>query len=164
MNKRYQVVIVGGGPVGVALAIELGQRGISCALVERRLVPQRIPKGQGLTQRSMEHLHSWGVADRLRAVRLLPPEIPVTGVTAYRDLMSEYWYAPPLREVVTPYYSQDNERLPQYLTEQVLRTRMAELAIVEARFGWSAERVEQDASGVRVAIVEEGGRGRAVLE
>ena len=37
MNHRYQVVIVGGGPVGVALAVELGQRGISCALVERRL-------------------------------------------------------------------------------------------------------------------------------
>ncbi len=51
-KKRHQVVIVGGGPVGVALAVELGQRGISCALVERRLTPQRIPKGQGLTQRT----------------------------------------------------------------------------------------------------------------
>jgi len=56
MQKRYQVVIVGGGPVGVALAVDLGLRGVSCALVERRTEPQRIPKGQGLTQRSMEHL------------------------------------------------------------------------------------------------------------
>ena len=30
---------------------------------ERRLEPQLIPKGQNLTQRSMEHFHSWGVAD-----------------------------------------------------------------------------------------------------
>src|SRR5262245_47780012 len=164
MKKRYQVVIAGGGPVGVALAVELGLRGITCALVERRLTPQRIPKGQGLTQRSMEHLYSWGIADRLRAVRLLPPEFPVTGVTAYRDLMSEYWYAPPLRTVVTPYYSQDNERLPQYLTEEVLRARMAELANVEARFGWSAETVEQDAGSARVAIAEERGAGRELLE
>jgi 2-polyprenyl-6-methoxyphenol hydroxylase-like FAD-dependent oxidoreductase len=57
MNKRHQVVIVGGGPVGVALAVELGQCGISCALVERRLEPQRIPKGQNLTQRSAEHFY-----------------------------------------------------------------------------------------------------------
>jgi len=55
MSKRFRVVIVGGGPVGMAMAIELGQRGISCAIVERRTLPHRIPKGQGLTQRSMEH-------------------------------------------------------------------------------------------------------------
>ena len=34
--KRYQVIVVGGGPVGVALAVDLGLRGISCALVETR--------------------------------------------------------------------------------------------------------------------------------
>jgi len=52
---RYEVIVVGGGPVGHALAIELGRRGIHCALVERRLEPQQIPKGQNLTQRTMEH-------------------------------------------------------------------------------------------------------------
>ena len=36
MSKRHQVIIVGGGPVGVALAVELGLRGIRCALIERR--------------------------------------------------------------------------------------------------------------------------------
>jgi flavin-dependent dehydrogenase len=123
MNKRYQVVIVGGGPVGVALAVELGQRGISCALVERRTEPQRIPKGQNLTQRSMEHFHAWGVADQVRAVRILPPDFPMSGIVAYRDLSNEYWYAPPLREIVNSYYFEENERLPQYLVEDVLRRR-----------------------------------------
>ena len=162
--KKHQVIIVGGGPVGVALAVDLGLRGLSCVLVERRMEPQRIPKGQGLTQRTMEHFYFWGVADEVRAVRLLPPEFPVTGVTAYRDLMSEYWYAPPLREIVTSYYFQDNERLPQYLTEQVLRARMAGLADVESRFGWAAETVGQDHDGARVTIVEEGSGAREILE
>src|SRR5689334_16237538 len=53
MNHTHQVVIVGGGPVGLGLAIELGQRGIACCLVERYLQPRRIPKGQNLTQRTM---------------------------------------------------------------------------------------------------------------
>src|SRR5208282_111187 len=164
MSKRHQVVIVGGGPVGVALAVELGQRGISCALVERRREPQRIPKGQNLTQRSVEHFYFWGVADKLRAARLLPPSYPMSGIVAYRDLNSEYWYAPPLREIVNSYYFQDNERLPQYLGESVLRARMAQLKNVEARFGWLAETIEQDAERVRVRIVEDGGTGRETLE
>jgi 4-hydroxyisophthalate hydroxylase len=164
MNKRYQVVIVGGGPVGVALAVELGLRGVTCALVERRKEPQLIPKGQNLTQRSMEHLYAWGVADEVRAVRMLPPEFPMSGIIAYRDLNNEYWYAPPLREIVNSYYFQPNERLPQYLVENVLRKRMAKLVNVESRFGWVAENVAQDADGARVIIAEDGGSAREILQ
>jgi len=150
--------------VGVALAVELGQRGIDCALVERRREPQRIPKGQNLTQRSVEHFYFWGVAEELRAARLLPPEFPMSGIVAYCDLNNEYWYAPPLREIVNSYYFQNNERLPQYQGESVLRKRMAQLASVEAHFGWVAETIEQDASGVRVTIAKDGGAEREVLE
>jgi 2-polyprenyl-6-methoxyphenol hydroxylase-like FAD-dependent oxidoreductase len=164
MNKRHQVVIVGGGPVGMGLAVELGQRGISCVVVERRTEQHRIPKGQGLTQRSMEHFYSWGVAEKVRAARLLPRGFSMSGITAYRDLTSDYWAAPRVRELVNAYYFQGNERLPQYLTEQVLRARMAELGNVESRLGWTAQTVEQDETGARVGIVEEGGAGREVLD
>ena len=92
MAQSHQVIIVGGGPVGVGLAVELGQRGIACALVERHMTPQRIPKGQNLTQRSMEHFHFWGIAEKLRSVRLLPDGYPIGGITAYSSLMSDYWF------------------------------------------------------------------------
>jgi len=164
MNKQYQVVIVGGGPVGIALAVELGLRGISCGLVERRLEPQRIPKGQNLTQRSVEHFYFWGVADEMRAARLLPPSYPMSGIVAYRDLNGEYWYAPPLREIVNSYYFQENERLPQYQGEYVLRARMAQIPNVEARFGWIAETIEQDARVARVTVAEDNGAGREILQ
>jgi len=164
MTKRHQVVIIGGGPVGVALAVELGQRGISCALIERRREPQRIPKGQNLTQRSVEHFYFWGVAEELRAARILPPSFPTSGIIAYRDLNSDYWYAPTMRELVNSYYFQNNERLPQYLGERVLRKRMAALPDIDAWFGWAAEAITQDASGVRVTIAEGGGTGRQTIE
>src|SRR6266508_812639 len=90
--ERYQVIIVGGGPVGVALAIELGQRDISCALVERHLTPQLIPKGQNLTNRTLEHFYFWNCVEELRAARVMPPGYPIGGVTAYGNLMSDYWY------------------------------------------------------------------------
>ena len=63
MDKHYQVIIVGGGPVGVALAVDLGLRGVSCALIERRRRLQQIPKGQNLTQRTLEHFYFWGIVD-----------------------------------------------------------------------------------------------------
>jgi 2-polyprenyl-6-methoxyphenol hydroxylase-like FAD-dependent oxidoreductase len=163
-SRRYEVVIVGGGPVGVALAVDLGLRGVSCALVESRTGLQRIPKGQNLTQRTLEHFYFWGVVDEIRAARIMPPGHPIGEVTAYGNLMSEYWHAPSGREIVRPYYFQDNERLPQYCVEEVLRRRMAALENVESRFGWTAKTVEQDDKGVRVSIVEEAGGGREVLE
>lgn len=161
MAERYQVVIVGGGPVGVALAVDLGQRGISCALVERRLSPQLIPKGQNLTQRTLEHFYFWGCVEELRAARLLPPGYPIGGITAYESLMSDYWFAPAGREVVRRYYFQANERLPQYLTEAVLRRRLSDLPSVTCLFGYSADWFEQDDSGVSVTVVDEESSGRA---
>jgi 2-polyprenyl-6-methoxyphenol hydroxylase-like FAD-dependent oxidoreductase len=152
MAQRFQVVIVGGGPVGVALAVELAQRDIRCVVVERHLEVGRIPKGQNLTQRTLEHFYFWGCVDELRAARLLPPGYPIGGLTAYRNLMSEYWYAPPGLEQVRSYYFQDNERLPQYLTEEVLRKRLDDLPAASTLFGWAATAIEQDEQGVRVQI------------
>jgi 2-polyprenyl-6-methoxyphenol hydroxylase-like FAD-dependent oxidoreductase len=163
-EMRHQVVIVGGGPVGVAHAVELGLRGVSCALVESRTGLQQIPKGQNLTQRTLEHFYFWGVVDEMRAARLMPPGFPIGEVTAYGNLMSDYWHAPPGREIVRPYYFQDNERLPQYRVEEVLRRKLAALKSVESRLGWTATTVDRGDEGVRVAIAEEGGAGREVLE
>jgi 4-hydroxyisophthalate hydroxylase len=164
MASRYQVIIVGGGPVGVALAVDLGLRGISCAIIERRTGLQNIPKGQNLSPRTLEHFYFWGIVDELRAARILPKGYPISGITTYGTLMSEYWYPPPQRELVRQFYFQDVERLPQYLTEKVLRARMAELPSVTNYFGWTAEDIEQDATGVRVTIAESQGAQTQVLE
>lgn len=152
MDNCYDVVIVGGGPVGFGLAIELGQRGKSCIVVERRRQLHNIPKGQNLTGRTIEHFWFWGIADELRAARMLPPGYPTGGVTAYRTLTSEYWYGFEGREAVKRFYFQPNDRLPQYQMEKVLRARAQELDGVEARLGWAATQIEQDEDGVRVVI------------
>src|SRR5438270_7014674 len=135
MGARQQVIVVGGGPVGVALAIDLARRGVSCTLVERRTELSRIPKGQNLTQRTMEHFRAWGLAEELRAARTMPPGHPIGTVVAYGDLMSDFWHAPPGREQVADFFVERNERLPQYRTEEVLRGRLAELDLVEPLFG-----------------------------
>jgi 4-hydroxyisophthalate hydroxylase len=156
VGKRHQVIIVGGGPVGVALAVDLGLRGIACALVESRTDVGRIPKGQNLTHRTLEHFYFWGIVDELRAARFLPPGFAIGEITSYGSLNSEYWHAPAGRELVHDFYFQRNDRLPQYQMEKVLRAKMATLPSVESRFGWTATAVEQDAGGVRIAITRNG--------
>src|SRR5207248_2523839 len=75
------------------LAVELGQRGVSCVLVERHLQPQPIPKGQNLTNRTLEHFYFWHCVDELRAARVMPPGYPIGGITVYHDLTSPYFHA-----------------------------------------------------------------------
>jgi 4-hydroxyisophthalate hydroxylase len=163
MVGEAQVVIVGGGPVGMGLAIELGQRNVRCIVVERYTQPQPIPKGQNLTQRTMEHFHFWGVEKAVRAARTIPPEYGIGGLTAYGTLLGDYSYDWMQRELVRPFYFTDNERLPQYATETALRNRVAQLASVEMLYGWSAEEVRQDDAGVEIVIAERNGVGRRML-
>jgi len=69
-SSSAQVAIVGAGPVGLGLAIELGQRGIRCLLIERYETPQPIPKGQNLTQPSgytEPLLHAWRLKVKAQA-------------------------------------------------------------------------------------------------
>jgi 4-hydroxyisophthalate hydroxylase len=159
VQSDYQVIIVGGGPVGVGLAIELGGRGVTCVVVERRTELSAIPKGQGLSQRTLEHFYRWGIAEQIRAARTMPQGFPIGQVTIYGNLLGEFWHAAPARELVKDYYFQANDRLPQYRTEAVLRQCMAELSGVDFLVGGEAVDVEQAPAGVTVSV-EEGGRRR----
>lgn len=144
------ILIVGGGPVGLGLAIEVGQRGHRCIVVEKHEIPSPIPRGQNLTQRTLEHFHFWGAEKQLRAARTIPPEYGIGGVTVYGSLLGEFSYDWLPREFVRPFYFTDNERLPQYATEAVLRERAAHLPAVEVIYGLEAETVAQDDHSVSV--------------
>jgi 2-polyprenyl-6-methoxyphenol hydroxylase-like FAD-dependent oxidoreductase len=150
-------MIVGGGPVGVALALDLGLRGVSSVIVESRTTLANIPKGQGLTQRTLELFYFWGLDKELRAARTMPPGYPIGEITAYGSLTSEYWHAPAGREVVEDFFFQKQERLPQYRMEAVLRRKLGTLQNVQLRAGVTATMVVQSTDGVRATVINERG-------
>jgi len=165
VSQRSHVIIVGGGPVGVGLAIDLAQRGVSSTLIERRPGMHNIPRGQNLTQRTLEHFYFWGCVEEVRATRLLPTTVASNGVIAFRSLMNEHWFCTKGREIVGDYYFQKNDRMPQYCFETEMRKRMGQLPLAQARFGWILRDLEQDAHGVGVTVQNEAGDGATeVLE
>ncbi|MEM8859861.1 MAG: FAD-dependent monooxygenase [Chloroflexota bacterium] len=157
-QTEFQVIIVGGGPVGLGMAIDLGQRGIKVGLAEKYETIQPVPKGQNLTQRTVEHFRAWGVEDQIQAARTMPQDYPIGGVIAYGSLTTDYWYSWLKRELVRPYFFTDNQRLPQYATERVLRERVSQLENVHAVYGWAAETVNQSEEQAEVVLRHKDGR------
>lgn len=156
MTDQYDVVIVGAGPVGLGLAVELGQRNVRCLLVERRTEDHSIPKGQNLTNRTLEHFRAWNCARELRAARTMPAGYPSGGVTAYKSLLGEYWFHSSdglgRGAAVKDLFSEAPERLPQYRTEGVLRERLAQLPSVTFLRGYSLESMDDQGESVEATI------------
>src|SRR5271166_2763869 len=83
-DTSTDVLIAGAGPVGLALAIELGHRGISCLVVERNDRVGYSPRAKTTNVRSREHFRRWGIAGALRRASPMPPDYPAEVVFATR--------------------------------------------------------------------------------
>jgi 2-polyprenyl-6-methoxyphenol hydroxylase-like FAD-dependent oxidoreductase len=73
------ILIVGGGSVGLALASDLGGRGVPCLVVEQNERPADHPRATAINARSMEFMRRWGVADAVRQAAA-PEDFPHTAL------------------------------------------------------------------------------------
>lgn len=73
--NRYSVLIVGGGPCGLMLAVELGRRNISVLLIDEKPSTAFNPQANATQARTMEHFRRLGFADQVRALGL-PADYP----------------------------------------------------------------------------------------
>lgn len=150
------VVIIGGGPVGCALAIDLRQRGIDCVVIERETGISYVMRAMNNDMRTMEHFRRWGVADQLRAESRMPSEWQ-------RDLVfcaslngpelgvhRAYGFRP---EDAAALAAEPGQPMPQKYTTRTLHRRAEELGAVMAT-GWQCTNLEQSDDGVLVDIVD----------
>ncbi len=144
---RTSVLIIGAGPVGLALAIELGLRGVPCVVLERNDRVGRAPRAKTTHVRTREHMRRWGIADDLAALSPLGLDYPsdvtfVTRLAGYKlAQFKNAFHCSPERN---SFYSEHGQWIPQYTLEEVLRTRAQSLPGVRIQFHCEFLGAEQD--------------------
>jgi 2-polyprenyl-6-methoxyphenol hydroxylase-like FAD-dependent oxidoreductase len=166
-----QVLIVGGGPVGLTLAIDLGKRGVRATLIEQKEAPQFLPKMERCNARTMEIFRRMGIAERVRAAGL-PADVPmdvfiVLSLTRPPLLRLPYPSVAEAREEIRackdgslplePY-----QLISQYTLEPLLKSIAETLPSVSVRFGCRLEALTQDDSGVTAQVRDADGTGGTI--
>ena len=149
------VLIVGAGPVGLALAVELGLQGHRCLVVERNDRVGHAPRAKTTNVRSRELFRRWGIADRLAAASPFGVDYPANVVFATRlagheiARFSNAFHATPARDAR---FSEHAQWIPQYKVEEVLRQRALEFPGTGLRFRTEIGAFEETDGSVRAEI------------
>jgi 2-polyprenyl-6-methoxyphenol hydroxylase-like FAD-dependent oxidoreductase len=159
--QKTPVLIVGGGPVGLALACELGWRGIACTLIEQGDGTIVTPKMNEVNIRSMEFCRRWGIAEAVHACPF-PPDYPLD--VAFVTTLSGYELGrvprpPRMSEASGPHSPMRLQVCSQMWFDPILQNFARSFPHVSLRYGTRLETFEQSESGVRAEIIDlENGR------
>ncbi|MFI6740546.1 FAD-dependent monooxygenase [Nonomuraea sp. NPDC050451] len=147
MNEKTDVLIVGAGPTGLTLAVDLARRGVACRVVDQAPEPVGGSKGKGLQPRTQEVFDDLGVIGQVLAgstpyppLRVRMGRVPVWQARMHKRV--------PATDAV-PYPTVMMH--PQWRTEAVLRERLAELG-GKVEQGTALTGFEQDAHGVTARL------------
>jgi len=171
MEAEFEVCVVGAGPVGLTLALELSRHGIRTALVERELAPGPWPKMERCNARTMEIYRRLGVADAIRARgQRADGSMDVAVVTNLSDPPLALLQYPTVEDVRRLIDACTDGTLPlepyqvisQYSLEPVLREAVARCANVQCLFGFAADSFEETSDGVHVSLGATDGGSRTL--
>ena len=167
-RKRYPVVIAGGGPTGLALAAELGWRGIECLVVEQGDGSVEFPTTNLVNTRTCEHLRRWGIADEVRYRSGFPSDYPrnyvfVTRMNGHEIARFDHPAAadPAAR---SPYSPEGRIWVSKPFFDPILQKHVRNLPGVEVRHRTAFESFRQNERSVAVTIVDAENGARSEIE
>lgn len=130
MTDLFDAIIVGGGPVGAALGIELGLNNVKTLILEKHEKPLLSPRAQSLNERSMELFMRWRLVQKMRQQVLFPTDYPMRGVWCSKLNGVTYATASSQDQLKDNISAQKGIRIPLYMTENILREKIAEFDCV----------------------------------
>ncbi|MEM9085053.1 MAG: FAD-dependent monooxygenase [Pseudomonadota bacterium] len=156
------VLIAGGGPVGLALALALDFHGVDAILLERNETTTRHPKMDITNGRSMELFRQLGVIDELRA-QAVPTSndysvIWCTKLSEWELARFDYPSVDKARETLRSANDgtmalEPGMRVSQILLEPVLKRVLEERCErIDVRFGWGLESFTHTENGVTAQV------------
>jgi 2-polyprenyl-6-methoxyphenol hydroxylase-like FAD-dependent oxidoreductase len=155
-SAHTPVLIVGAGPVGLALAGELGWRGVPCTLIEKTDGSIEQPKMDIVGPRTMEFCRRWGIADWVRDAPY-PGDYPqdcvyVTGLNGYE--LGRERFPGRAQEKCPPQSPQKRERVPQDMFDPILQRFVRSFAHVTLAYRTELVSFEETADGVRAQLLD----------
>ncbi len=154
--RHTPVLIVGAGPVGLALAGELGWRGIACTLIEQGDGVIVTPKMNEVNLRTMEFCRRWGIADAVHACPF-PPDYPldvafVTSLSGYE--IGRMPRPPRMAEAPEPHSPMRLQVCSQMWFDPILQNFARTFPHVSLRYHARLESFESSDDGVRAEVVD----------
>lgn len=153
------VIVVGAGPVGLSLAINLGRAGVKTILLERNPEPQFLPKMERCNARSMEMFRRIGLSEQIREAGLradCPMDVFIVEDLTKPALLEEkhpsiQTFRQKIRDCKDLSMSLEPYQLiSQYTLEPLLKAEAETLQSVDVRFGYEFMEFEQNDQGVVV--------------
>jgi 2-polyprenyl-6-methoxyphenol hydroxylase-like FAD-dependent oxidoreductase len=157
------IIIIGGGPVGMMLALNLAALGTRSVLINTQPGPRWHPKGSTQNSRTMEHYRRLGIIDSIRSTGL-PKDLPTdvtyfTSLSGYelsrlrmpseQDKLAARDRAPADDQVVEPIF-----RCNQMHAEARIFEHVQACPLIDRRYGWDCVAWSEQPDGVTVEIVE----------
>ena len=154
MREIWDVIVVGGGPVGVFAAIEMAQAGHSVRIIEKGTSPYSLPRAVHIDHEIMRLFAGIGVADRMQGrMRAGDGHLHIGADHGVIRFMSAAGEPRPFGYANDYFFNQPE-------LEHILRQRLAGLPNARFDLGLEVVDLQQDDLGVTVAI-SDGTRARA---
>lgn len=154
MASRIPVLIVGAGPIGLALAGDLAWRGIRSMAVERGDGAINQPKMDLLGPRTMEFCRRWGLEDTVRNCPYNPDHPQdcawVETLTGYE--FGREPFPSPREEASPPQSPVKRERCPQDMFDPILRRWVESLPLATLRYNTELVSFTQTADRVSAIV------------
>lgn len=164
MDVDTLILIVGAGPVGLALAGDLGWRGVQCMLVERSNGKIYQPKMDMVGVRTMEFARRWDIADWIMNSPY-PRDYPQDNV--YLETLTGFEFGREVirskeEEALPPQSPQNRERCPQDMFDPIMQRFVAQFPTVDLRYETELVSFVDNGDGVEALLRDKDGNERIV--